>query len=135
MAPANELADGVARAEHTDDDNGRGDKRCAANLLELIKAELQAEGEEQKDNADFRPGADIRVISNRGEEVEIRAGDEAGNDVAEDERLINFFEQNRRDAGNEQYHRQVTDDCGQMGHGQSSFTINFCQNAQTWCII
>lgn len=135
MAPADELADGVARAEHTNDDNGRGDEGRAADLFELIKAEFQTEGEEQKDNADFRPGADVRVVSNRGKEVKVRAGDEAGNDVAEDERLIDFFKQNRRDTGDEQYHRQVTDDCGQMGHGQNSFTINFCQNAQKWCII
>lgn len=135
MAPADELADGVACTEHPDDNNGRSDEGCAANLFELIKAELQTEGEEQKNNADFRPGADVGIISNRGEEVEIRAGDEAGNDVAENKRLIDFLKQNRRDAGDEQYHCEVTDDCGQMGHVQSSFTINFCQNAQKWCII
>ena len=104
MAPADELAHGIARAEHTDDNDGRGNERRAADFFELIEAELQTEGEEQENYADFGPGVDVRAVGNRGKKVEVRTGDETGDDVAEYERLINFFEKNGRHTGDEQNH-------------------------------
>ena len=47
---------------------------------------------------------DVGLVGNRREEVEVRTGDEAGNNVAKYQRLIDFLEKNSRDAGYKQNH-------------------------------
>ena len=112
MAPAQKLAYAVAHEEHTADDDGGGDKGGAAHLFELIKAELQAQSKEQKDNAYLRPGLDIDFVRNGGEKGKIGACDKAGDNLAQNQRLINLFKKNCRYACNQKNHGQVGNNCG-----------------------
>ncbi len=104
MIPAQQRTGEVAHGQHAAYFYRSGDKGCTAYAFQLVKAELQSQREQQKDNTDFRPGVDIGLIGNRREEVEVRAGDEAGNNVTKHQRLINFLEKNSRDAGYKQNH-------------------------------
>ena len=104
MVPAEQRTGEVAHGQHTADFYRGGDEGGTAYAFQLVKAELQSQREQQEDNADFGPGVDVGLIGNRWEEVEMRTGDEAGNNVAKHQRLIDFLEKNCCDAGYEQNH-------------------------------
>ena len=104
MVPTQQRTGEVAHGQHAAYFYRGGDEGCTAYAFQLVKAELQSQREQQEDNADFRPGVDVGLIGNRREEVEVRTGDEAGNNVTKHQRLINFLEKNSRDTGYKQNH-------------------------------
>ena len=110
MIPAEQRACSVADEQHAADFYGCRNAGGAADAFELIEAELQTEGEEQEDDADFGPGVDIRAVCYGRKKVEVWSCDEAGDDITKDQRLVNLFKKNRSDTGDEQNHAQVGDD-------------------------
>ena len=79
-----------AGAHHPGDDHHRRHQRGAAHLHQFIEAELEPERKEQEDDADLGP--DIHVIHVRHPfEQEIPAAKESGDDVAQHDRLFQFF--------------------------------------------
>ena len=94
MVPSEQCTGEVAHGQHAADFYCGGDEGGTAYAFQLVKAELQSQREQQEDNTDFGPGVDIGLICNRREEVEMRTGDEAGNNVAKYQRLIDFLEKN-----------------------------------------
>ena len=95
-----------AGAHHPGDDHHRRHQRRAAHLHQFIEAELEPERKEQEDDADLGP--DIHVIHVRHPfEQEIPAAKESGDDVAQHDRLFQFFEQQCNDTRHAQNQREV----------------------------
>ena len=109
MVPAEQRACSVADEQHAADFDGCCNAGSAADAFELIKAELQAEGKEQEDNADFGPGVDICAVCYGRKKVEVWSCDEAGDDITKNQGLVYLFKKNRSDTGDEQNHAQVGD--------------------------
>ena len=89
-APAHGVPHHVACDEHADAHEACRDERAAAHLEQLLEAELQAEGEEQEDDADLGPLLH-GFRAGDAEEPQVRSHDEARDDVAQDERLLERF--------------------------------------------
>ena len=109
LAPAETGADGEPQENHAEDDGqGRDDGR-SAHLHDLLETEFQAEGEQEEDHADVRPGVDAGRVDDRGRQGEMGAGDEAGHDVAQHKRLLELLEDQGHDTRADQDQRQVGD--------------------------
>ena len=99
--------DGDAEEDHAEDDGqGRDDGR-ATHLDDFLETEFQAEGEQQEDDADVGPYMDAGGVDDGRGEGEMRTGNETGHDIAQDQRLTQFLENECHDACADQDERKV----------------------------
>ena len=114
LAPPEGRTHRHAQQDHAEDHRARRDHCRAAHLDDLLEAELQPQGEEQEHHADVRPHLHAGALHHRGREGHVRAGQEAGHDVAQHQRLLQPLEDQRHDARAEQ-------DQGEVGYQRSQF--------------
>ena len=86
-----------------------------------MKAELQPQGKHEEDNADFGPYLNIGHVHNGGngygqvdsgqgvfkDNGQIRARQQSGCDISQDQGLVEFLEQHGYDAGHQQDEGQI----------------------------
>ena len=100
------MAHDVAQHKHTHADAAGCDERGAAHFQQLLETEFESQGEQQEDDADFGP----LLHGFRGrdaEQAQVRAHNETGDDIAQDERLFERLGDNGKDAGGDQDNGQV----------------------------
>ena len=73
-----------------------------------LETEFKAEGEQKEDHADVRPGMNTGRVDDGGREGEMRAGDEAGHNITQHQRLAQFLENQGHYAGADENERQVS---------------------------
>src|SRR5690606_13332509 len=81
--PAQELAGAVAEGQHAHGLHNGRDPRRAAHRSQFLKAELEAQAEEQEDHPDLRPRPDVLLVHHRGDEGDVRAHQHPRDDIAQ----------------------------------------------------
>ena len=82
------MAHSEAGAHHSGDDDEGSDDGGASGVEELSEAELEAEREEEDDDAYLRPEVDVCLGGDGGEVLEVWTCEESSDDVAEHDRLL-----------------------------------------------
>ena len=111
-----ETSDGESAAHHADDNDERRDYGRSAGIEKFLETEFQSEREKKHDDSHLCPELDVFLRRDRGQISEIRAGEEAGHNVAEDDRLFYPLEKNRGDSGEDKQESQV---------GYEAFNLKF----------
>ena len=88
VVPAEGSAEFVTDPAHHQDFQDRRDHRGSANLLQFSQAELQPERKHEQDNADFGQCVDALFARNQRKRWRVRANDEAGQNVAKHDGLL-----------------------------------------------
>ena len=113
-APAERLTDKVAEEQHAADLGQGGYDSRAADAHELMEIELQPEAEHEDYYADLAPCAYGGAVGDVKEEGHVRADQEAREYVAQNERLIQLFENDGDDAAGQKYDSKVGNKFRQM---------------------
>ena len=117
-APAHDFPEQDADDEHADAfDPGHG-HGTAADLEQLLEAELQPQGEEQEDDADLRPLVD-GLGAGQFDQSQMGPDHESGDDVAEDQRLLEGFGKDGEEAGRDEDDGEVLDEIQLLRHAGS----------------
>ena len=116
-APAEPASRRVADADQHGDFQQGGQHRGAAHLLELAQAELQPQGEEEEDDAQFGQGADGLLVLDEGHGAEMGADEQARQDVADHHRLAQAVADHRHQAGGQHHHGEVVEEGDGMIQG------------------
>ena len=110
MREAHGVTRRVAHEHHTGhDDDGRDDCRTS-HSHQFLETEVKSHGKQEEDNTDFRPGLDIRRIRYVRRQGKIGRGEEPGEDIPQYDRLVQFLEDKRDDAGDDQDQGQIRDE-------------------------
>ena len=114
--PAHGLPGHEAQHEHAQELAAGGHEGAAAYLEELFETELKAETEHQEDDADIRPLPDGLFGSDAGEPGDVRTDEEAGEDIPQDQRLLEGLGYDGEQAGRHKDDRQVPHEVQFFGH-------------------
>src|SRR5439155_18257123 len=85
FAPAKELTDLVTGEKHQSRLQRRDDESGGPDLANLTKVELEAESEEQEDQAEFRQRVNGLLICDQWEGQGVRSNQNSRQDVADDD--------------------------------------------------
>jgi hypothetical protein len=99
--PSKRAADLVTEPDHQRDFQQRGDERGQADPAELADIELQPEGEHEQDDAHLAEGFHGLLVAHQHERRRVGSNDEAGHDVADDDRLLEAMAEDRGDPGDQ----------------------------------
>ncbi|MNG81736.1 hypothetical protein D3C79_403940 [compost metagenome] len=102
--------------DHQDDFQEGRDKGRGADLEQLAQAEFQPQAEHQEDDAQLCQGLDGVFIVDQAERRRVRTDNEACNDVAQHDGLLEPMKENRDHPGNQHDHCQILDEADGM-HG------------------
>ena len=101
------MADGEACGHHAGDDyEGCHDGR-PAGVDQFLETELKPQREQQDYDANLGPELDVDLGGDRGERLEVGAGQESGHDVAQDDGLFYPFEKQGDGGTEQQYEGEV----------------------------
>ena len=104
-----------AEAQRREQGDSVGEQlRRAADAHELMEIELQPEAEHEDYYADLAPCAYRSAVGDVKEEGHVRADQEAREYVAQDERLVQLFENDGDDAAGQKYDSKVGNKFRQM---------------------
>ena len=109
---AQDFAHRGADEEHDGQLGEGGDGARGAHLLQLLDAELQAQGEHEEDDADVAPDVYVGRVGHGGEPLEVGPDEETGQDVAQHQGLLEPLEDDRDDAGGDEDDSEVGEYCG-----------------------
>ena len=96
------MADLVAGEHHQEDRQRRGDQRGGGHAAELAQIKLEPKREHQEHHAKF--GERLDGVFSADEFKQVRADEDAGDDVAQHDRLLEALEQHGHDAGGNHDH-------------------------------
>ena len=99
--------DHVADEHHADQHRGGAHRGRAADLHQLLDAEVQSEVEEQEDDADLAPCVDARDLAHRRQYLDGRPRQHARQQVAQYERLFEPFEKQGGQARSNENNDQI----------------------------
>ena len=105
--PAHGLGGHETQHEHAQELASGRDEGAAAHLEQLLETEFQTQTEHQEDDADLRPLVDRLLGGDPREPGNVRADEEAGEDVAQDERLLEGLGYDGEGAGGYEDDRQI----------------------------
>ena len=80
--PAKQSGTGIAKQRDACQFCDSGDQRCAADTFDFGKIEIKSQAEQNKNNADVRPDCNIGCIDYIRQQVKMRAGKEACQNIA-----------------------------------------------------
>ena len=106
-APAHGLSREIAQHENPEEFGSSCQQGAAAHFEQLLETELQSETEHQKDDADLRPLVDGFFTRDAREEGDVRTDQEAGDNIAQDQGLLQRLRDDGKEAGGDQNHRQI----------------------------
>ena len=87
-----------------------------------MEVEFKTEAEHEEDHADLRQSFDLfGVADDHGEKLRHGTQQKAGENIADDHRLFQFFADQRRDPGDDQDQRQIGNEHGKMSQTDTSF--------------
>ena len=113
QVPAHELADAEAEPGGQEHLQGRADQGDQLDRLEVLVRELKPQGEQQQCHADLGQPFDV-VHRGDGQAAGVRPEDDAGQDVAEDQRLAQPLHEQAAEKGGE----DEQDDVGGDSHNR-----------------
>ena len=118
LLPAKAAPELVAGPDHEQNlEHGR-DERRRADLLQLAQAELQPERKHEENDAQLRERLDGVLIRDERPR-RVRTDDDAGQDVAEHDRLFEPAKQHRHDRGDDHDEREILEKGGVL-HAEES---------------
>ena len=114
LAPLEALAHEDAEHRHTEDDGDGGDNGRSPHLQDFLEREVESQREEQEHDADVGPEVYVLLIDHGGGVGHVGRYQEAGHDVAQDERLLEFLEYEGDDACYDEHQGKVFDKWGKF---------------------
>ena len=109
QGPAHQLSQQDADHKHAETFDPGHQHGPAADFQEFLEAEFQSQGEKKEDDADFRPFMD-GFGAGQMEQAELRPHDKTGDDIAENQRLLERFGNKGEKTGRNQDNGQVFDE-------------------------
>ncbi len=97
----------VAGQRHHEDGESGGDESGRADVVQFAQAELQTEREHEEDDPELREGVDGLLVIDPRQPRRVRTDDDTGEDVTEDDRLLETMEKNGDETGRDHDHREV----------------------------
>ena len=97
----------VTEEEHQSGFQRGDDEGGETDLPDLAEVEFQPDVEEQEHDADFRQGLHTFLRRDQGMRQDVGSDQHAGDDVTEDDRLLELAEDDSHHAGHQHDHREI----------------------------
>ena len=113
---AHDVSCRVSYEYHAADNGHRGYHSGQTYVHQLLEAEAQSHREEEENDTDVAPRLDVGHVGYGGKQGDGGPGQQAGHDIAQNDRLLQPLEYDRHDARDDEYDGQVGNDRCYFGH-------------------